>query len=76
MAVDTTYVGEEYGVAQLIGYFYGYDDLEERPAEVSFDGRYGAEAIASLDAEVIRLAKAWLTSRGAQRVAAGDKHES
>ena len=59
------YVGEEYGVAQLIGYFYGYDDLEERPAEVSFAGLHGRQAMAALDAEVVRLALAWLAERGA-----------
>jgi hypothetical protein len=59
------YVGEEYGIAQLIGYYYGYDDLEERPAEVSFEGRSGASAVAALDAEVVRLAQAWIAARGA-----------
>jgi hypothetical protein len=32
------YVGDSHGIQQLIGYFWGYDDLEERPREVSFDG--------------------------------------
>jgi hypothetical protein len=62
---DRRYVGEEYGIAQLIGYFYAYDDLEERPSEVSFDGIFGAEAFSALDTEVIRLANDWLRARGA-----------
>jgi hypothetical protein len=62
---DAKFVGEEYGIALLIGYFSGYDDLEERPAEVSFDGLYGARAFGALDAEVVRLAGAWLAERGA-----------
>ena len=33
------YVGEEYGIEQLYGFFYSYDDLEERPSEVSFEGQ-------------------------------------
>jgi hypothetical protein len=62
---DGGFVGQEYGIAQLIGYFYGYDDLEERPAEVSFEGHSGARAIAALDVEIVRLARAWLAERGA-----------
>lgn len=59
------YVGEEYGIARFIGSFYDYDDLEERPTEVSFAGLHGRQAMAALDAEVIRLAQAWLVERGA-----------
>jgi hypothetical protein len=59
------FVGEEYGIAELIGCYWGYDDLEERPTEVSVAGQFGAKAIAALDAEVIRLAQQWLDERGA-----------
>lgn len=59
------FVGEEYGIAELIGCHWGYDDLEERPAEVSVAGQFGTKAIAALDAEVIRLAQSWLDERGA-----------
>jgi hypothetical protein len=59
------FVGEEYGIAELIGCYWGYDDLEERPGEVSVAGLYGAKAMAALDAEVIRLAQSWLDERGA-----------
>jgi hypothetical protein len=57
------YVGEEYGIAELIGCYWGYDDLEERPSEVSVAGQYGAKAFAALDAEVVRLARLWLAER-------------
>jgi hypothetical protein len=53
------------GIAALIGLYYGYDDLEERPHEVSFEGKYGPQAFPALDAEVARLARAWLDERGA-----------
>ncbi len=59
------FVGEEYGIALLVSYFYSYDDLEERPAEVSFEGQYGLRAKELLDAEVVRLATVWLQERGA-----------
>jgi len=62
-ADDAQFVGEEYEIAQLIGYFYDYDDLEEHPTEVSFKGQYGARGMAALDTEVVRLAKAWLDAR-------------
>jgi hypothetical protein len=59
------FVGEEYGIAELIGCYWGYDDLEERPTEVSVAGHFGASAIAALDTEVVRLAQAWIDERGA-----------
>ena len=59
------YVGEEYGIAELIGIYWGYDDLEERPAEVSVAGLHGHKAMVALDAEVVRLARAWLEELGA-----------
>ena len=63
-AQNTRFVGDEFGIAQLIGYCYGYDDLEERPAEVSFEGRFGAQARMALNDEVVRLASVWLAARG------------
>ena len=54
------FVGEEYGIAELIGYYWGYDDLE-----VSFAGQFGTRALAALDVEVVRLAQQWLDERGA-----------
>jgi len=59
------YVGDSHGIQQLLGYFWGYDDLEERPTEVSFDGRYGADAIRALDEEVVRIARDWVGEHGA-----------
>jgi hypothetical protein len=64
-ADSTRFVGDEYGIAQLVGYFYGYDDIEERPSEVTFDDRSGREAVTALDAEVVRLAREWLNARRA-----------
>jgi hypothetical protein len=60
--IGQKYVGSRYGIDQLYGYAFGYDDLEERPSEVSFEGLFGAEAVRALDAEVMRLATAWLSS--------------
>jgi hypothetical protein len=57
------FVGEEYGIAELIGCYWGYDDLEERPTEVSVARQFGARAIEALDAEVVRLAQSWLDER-------------
>ncbi|HEY3043003.1 MAG TPA: hypothetical protein VGJ39_03210 [Vicinamibacterales bacterium] len=59
------YVGDSHGIQQLIGYYWGYGDLEERAREVSFDGRYGADAFEALDQEVVRLAHQWLGQHGA-----------
>ncbi len=53
----TKCVGDSHGLEYLIGDFYAYDDLEERPTEVSFEEKYGEEAIQALDRQVIRHAK-------------------
>lgn len=53
-------VGDSHGIEHLMGAYYGYDDLDERPDEVSFEGRYGADAIAALDDDIRRLAAEWL----------------
>jgi len=59
------YAGDSHGIQRLLSYSWGYDDLEERPTEVSFDGRYGAHAIRALDEEVVRLAREWVADHGA-----------
>jgi len=54
------YVGDSHGMEHLIGAYWGYDDLTARPQEVSFDGKYGAEAIASWGEFVRQHARDWL----------------
>lgn len=53
------YVGDSHGLEHLIGAFYSYDDLLERP-ETSFHGKHGKEAIALYDTYVRELALDWL----------------
>ena len=54
------YAGDSHGIHHLIGNFYGFDDLMDRPAEVSCNGKYGAEAIIELENELVNAASAWL----------------
>lgn len=56
----TDFVGDSRGLSQLIGAYWGYDDLRGRPDEVSFNGKYGVEAIACLDESVREEARGWL----------------
>jgi hypothetical protein len=53
------YVGDSRGMEHLIGAYWAYDDLTERP-ECSWDGKYGAEAIASWEQSVRQYARDWL----------------
>ena len=53
------YVGDSHGIHHLVGAYHAYDDLDERPDEVSFAGKYGQEAIAALDEDIVRLAGQW-----------------
>lgn len=58
-----SYVGAEYDIAQLIGYYYAYDDFEERPNDVSFDGKSGPAGAFPLNQEIRRLAGEWVRAR-------------
>jgi hypothetical protein len=53
-------VGESHGLQHLIGAYWSYDDLRQRPTELSIDGRFGEAAIALLDENVEAFARDWL----------------
>ena len=54
------YVGDSRGMQHLIGAYWSYNDLMERPREVSRDGKYGSEAIARWGDSVRQYARDWL----------------
>ncbi len=54
------YVGDSHDIHELLGNFYSYDDLEDRPDEVSFEGKYGKEAKEALGRYIVDLAKKWV----------------
>lgn len=56
----TEYVGDSRGMHHLIGAYYSYSDLTERPHEVSWDGKFGAEAMARWEEFVRQHARDWL----------------
>jgi hypothetical protein len=60
------YVGESRGLQHLIGAYWGYDEIRERPGEISIDARYGDDAIALLNAQVVEFARDWLHDHPSQ----------
>ena len=54
------YAGDSHGIHYLIGNFYGFDDLMDRPDEVSCNGKYGAEALIELENEIVKSAIVWM----------------
>lgn len=62
MPPRSKYVGGEFGLEHLLGAYYGYDDLRERPGEVSYDDKFGDEAVEALDKFVVASSAAWLAS--------------
>ena len=56
--------GDLRGLHHLIGAYWGYDDLTQRPHEVSWDGKYGGEAIAAWGDFVRQCAEEWLDTYG------------
>lgn len=61
---ENEYVGDSHDLHRILGYFYGIDDIEARPHEVSCDGKYGAEAIETAEAHIRRLAEEWVREHG------------
>jgi hypothetical protein len=66
------HVGDSHGLDQMIGCFYGYDDLEACPTEISFAGKYGDDAVLALDDEFVRQAKSWLEKYPASPTSAAE----
>ena len=56
----TKYAGDSHGIQYLVGYFWGYDDLVDRPDEVSCNRKYGAAGVAELKNEIVNAAVNWL----------------
>ena len=54
--------GDALGIAELVGWHYGYDDLENPLSEATVQGLRGPAALALVDKEVARLAQAWLNA--------------
>jgi hypothetical protein len=54
------YVGDARGIEHLIGAYWSYDDLMSRPREVSWDGKYGAEAVSRWEDSVRQYARDWI----------------
>ena len=42
-------MGDSHDQQDIIGNYYSIDDIEERPDEVSWDGKFGVEAIAAVE---------------------------
>jgi hypothetical protein len=53
-------LGDSHGISELIGLYWGGDDLVVRPDEVSFNGKYGEEALAEVEREIRFEAERWL----------------
>jgi hypothetical protein len=62
------YVGGSYGLERLIGAYWAYDELRNRPHELSTDGRFGEKAISLLDEEVRANAREWLGAHAGRNV--------
>ena len=54
------YVGDSRGMEHLIGAYWSYDDLIDSSRGCSWDGKFGAEAIASWEQSVQQYARDWL----------------
>lgn len=63
-----TFSGESRGLQHLVGAYWGYNELRARPTELSIDGKFGDEAIALLDEQVVGFARDWLRRSGSSRV--------
>jgi hypothetical protein len=58
-----SHVGESHDLGELVGARWGYDELHNRPDEISYHDLYGQDALRRLDADAKRFAAAWLSQR-------------
>jgi hypothetical protein len=61
---DKEYAGDSIGIQALLGNYYAFDELLERPLEVSCDGKFGAEAVTALENHLLDDAREWLKVYG------------
>ena len=54
------FFGDSHDIANLVGLYWGADDLRGRPNEVSLNGKYGAEAWSELGREIRAEAERWV----------------
>jgi hypothetical protein len=53
------YVGDSHGIEHLIGLYWGYQEMLERPNEVTYGGMTGSEGIEKIECEIVLEAKRW-----------------
>lgn len=56
------YLGDSHGIEQLIGLYWGHDDMVERPKEVSCNGKYGVEGFRELEKEILKSSMDWMSN--------------
>jgi len=56
------YLGDSHGIEHLIGWYWGHDDMLERPTEVSCNGKCGEEGLRELDKEIVKSSKEWMNN--------------
>ncbi|MEM8543927.1 MAG: hypothetical protein AAGF66_08050 [Cyanobacteria bacterium P01_H01_bin.119] len=54
------YVGDSHDIHYLVGAYWGYDELFERPQEITYKELKAEAAFLELDADVINMCKVWL----------------
>lgn len=54
------YVGDGYGLQEIISMYYAYDDIEESPETVSYDNKFGLDAMAAIDNDIRGFSEKWL----------------
>jgi len=58
------FAGDSHGIEHFLGAYRGFYDLEERPDEISFEGKYGQDAWVAFGEYVIKCANEWLAIHG------------
>lgn len=57
---STDYVGDSHDLSELIGAYWGYNDLFKRPQEVTYNDLSGEDAVSAFDSYVVVSCKIWL----------------
>jgi hypothetical protein len=68
-ARTTKYLGDSHGIEGLLAWYWGADDLQRGPNEISVNGKYGDAAWVELRNEIRNEATQWLAKTARKRAA-------
>ena len=59
-SVTTKYIGDSHGIEQLVGFYWGYDDMQDRLEDLSCNGKHGEAGVREMKKEIVKCSEEWM----------------